>query len=424
MTAGPTTPGVGYLVDLSGLRAGNGGVMVGRQDGRVVFVRGALPDERVRVRIDDDRRSSYLTATVVDVLDASPHRVPDRCPAAAAGAGCCDLAHADDTVATDIRATAVRDVLARIGKLPDEVVAGLELQVLEPTSHYRTRVRMPVDDAGVAGNHVRAGSGVVTDTPCAQPIPDLVEAVGARSWTPGAEVVAVLGDDGTVHLAERAPDTGRAGSSRARSQRARSRRPRVTPRTVAGDAHVVRRVRGRRWSVPVSGFWQAHVHGAEAYSALVAQMAEDAAPDATSAWDLYGGAGVFAGSLVDALPSLDHVTVVESDAEAVAAARETFADDGRIACYRGPVGPALGSLPGPDIVVTDPPRSGLGADVVSGIAAARPRVVVHVGCDPAAAARDLGLLTQRGYEVTRVVAVDAFGLTHHVEVVAALVSVD
>lgn len=424
MTAESAGPGAGDLVELSGLRAGNGGVMVGRHDGRVVFVRGALPGERVRVRVVDDRRSSYLTATVVDVLDASPHRVPDRCPAAAAGAGCCDLAHADDTVAADIRLTAVRDVLARIGKLPDAVVAGVQMQVLAPTSHYRTRVRMPVDGAGVAGVHVRAGSGVVTDAPCAQPVPDLVEAVGRRSWTPGAEVVAVHGDDGGIHLAERAPEAGRRGSSRARSQRARSRRPRLTPRTVAGGDHVTRRVGGREWAVPVAGFWQAHVRGADAYSALVAQMARDAAPDSRSAWDLYGGVGVFAGSLVDALPSLEHVTVVESDADAVAAARETFAGDDRIACYRGPVGPALGSLPGPDVVVTDPPRSGLGADVVAGIVSARPRAVVHVGCDPAAAARDLGLLVRQGYEVERVVAVDAFGLTHHVEVVAALVSVD
>jgi tRNA/tmRNA/rRNA uracil-C5-methylase (TrmA/RlmC/RlmD family) len=198
----------------------------------------------------------------------------------------------------------------------------------------------------------------------------------------------------------------------------------VTPRTVAGGDRVVRRVADREWSVPVAGFWQAHVRGADAYSALVAEMARDAVPDARSAWDLYGGVGVFAGSLVDALPSLEHVTVVESDADAVAAARDTFAADDRIACYRGPVGPAIGSLPDPDVVVTDPPRSGLGADVVAGIVATRPRAVVHVGCDPAAAARDLGLLVQQGYEVRRVVAVDAFGLTHHVEVVAALVSVD
>lgn len=424
MTAGSAAPGVGDFVELADLRAGNGGVMVGRHDGRVVFVRGALPDERVRVRVVDDRRSSYLTATVVDVLDASPHRVPERCPAAVAGAGCCDLAHADDTVAADIKVTAVRDVLARIGKLPDEVVAGLEVQVLDPTAHYRTRVRMPVDAAGVAGNHVRAGRDVVTGAGCAQPVTDIVEAVGERSWTPGSEVVAVRGDDGTVHLAERAPEARRAGSARARSQRSRSRQPRVAPRAVAGGAHVRRRVGDRAWSVPVAGFWQAHVHGADAYSALVARTAHDHAPDATSAWDLYGGVGVFAGALVDALPSLDHVTVVESDADAVAAARETFADDDRIACYRGPVGPALGSLPGPDVVVADPPRSGLGAEVVTGIVAARPRVVVHVGCDPAAAARDLGLFAQHGYEVERVVAVDAFGLTHHVEVVAALVSVD
>lgn len=193
---------------------------------------------------------------------------------------------------------------------------------------------------------------------------------------------------------------------------------------VAGSGSVVRRVGAREWAMPMAGFWQAHTAGAEAYAGLVGEMVRDAAPEASGAWDLYGGAGVFAGVLADVLPALDHVTIVESDPDAIAAARLTFADDARVAAYRGPVGPALGSLPRPDVVVADPPRSGLGADVVAGIAAARPRVVVHVGCDPAAAARDLGLFTGHGYTVERLVAIDAFGLTHHVEVVAALVSVD
>ncbi|GAA2049820.1 class I SAM-dependent RNA methyltransferase [Williamsia deligens] len=422
-----TAPGIGDTVELDGLRAGNGGVMVGRHDGRVVFVRGALPDERVVARITDDRRSSYLSATVEEILESSDHRVPDRCAAATAGAGCCDLSHADDAGARAVKNQVIADLLGRIGGFDESVSSTVEMRTLTPTSAYRTRVRMPAAADGAAGNHVRSGDGVVTGARCAQPVPEILDAVGGRAWTPGAEVVAVRGDDGVVHLAERAPDTRtprHSRSTRSRAQRSRARQSRTSVTPVEGGGVVHRRVGGRQWSVPVTGFWQAHVDGAAGYSALVAEMAAAHAPDARTAWDLYGGVGVFAGTLCDVLPSLEHVTVVESDAEAVAAARVTFADDHRVAAYRGPVAGAVRALPSPDVVVADPPRSGLGAEIVDAIAAARPSVIVHVGCDPAAAARDLGLFSRRGYVPARIVAVDAFGLTHHVEVVAALVSVD
>ncbi|UPW14836.1 hypothetical protein M0655_04335 [Gordonia amicalis] len=133
---------------------------------------------------------------------------------------------------------------------------------------------------------------------------------------------------------------------------------------------------------------------------------------------------MFAGALLDTFDTgLDEVHIVDSDAGALAAASETFADDGdRVVTHRGEVAARIHALgEAPDIVVLDPPRTGAGERVVDAITAARPAVVVHVGCDAARFARDLGLFVRSGYRVAQVRGFDAFPLTHHVEAVACLV---
>jgi tRNA/tmRNA/rRNA uracil-C5-methylase (TrmA/RlmC/RlmD family) len=70
--------------------------------------------------------------------------------------------------------------------------------------------------------------------------------------------------------------------------------------------------------------------------------------------------------------------------------------------------------------VLDPPRSGAGARVVREIAAARPRAVAYVACDPASLARDVATFRTLGWRLAELRAFDCFPMTHHVECVALL----
>ena len=72
----------------------------------------------------------------------------------------------------------------------------------------------------------------------------------------------------------------------------------------------------------------------------------------------------------------------------------------------------------PDVVVLDPPRAGAGRGVVERLVALRPERVVYVACDPAALARDVAYLAERGYPLTGLRAFDLYPMTHHVECVA------
>ncbi|MFZ2509601.1 MAG: TRAM domain-containing protein, partial [Gordonia sp. (in: high G+C Gram-positive bacteria)] len=132
----------------------NGGAGIAHDDeGRVVFVSGALPGEVVRVQIDE-QKASFARARAVEIVDASAHRVDPLCPAAAAGAGCCDLSYATPSYAVQLRASALTDVLTRIGGftpgadgLPAPRVRGLDGS---PT-RWRVRTRLAVGSDGVPG---------------------------------------------------------------------------------------------------------------------------------------------------------------------------------------------------------------------------------------------------------------------------------
>lgn len=427
MSADTTARRIEVAVD----RPANGGEAVGRADGRVVFVRGAIPGERVVAEVTDDRHDSYWRADAVEILEPSPHRVPTPCPAAAAGAGCCDLGHIDPGHGRNLKQAVLLDVLARVGHLDEASVSHTELagrgvgRLPGPDTGWRVRTRLAVDGTGRAGQRAFRGAGVVHEA-CVQPAPGMVDDLAARRFTPHAELAVVLDADGVRHITELAPVTEvRRGDPRRRVQKNRQRRTGRRAQTVVeGDAAAVRRVGGREWQIPVTGFWQAHRAAPQTYADTVVGFARehlDAAP--RIAWDLYGGAGVFAGALLDAdgFGGLEQVHVVDSDAGALAAADQTFAGD-PVTTHRGEVAACLAALEAtPDIVVLDPPRTGAGEKVISAIAAAQPAVVVHVGCDAARFARDLGLFARAGYRIAGIRAFDAFPLTHHVEAVACLV---
>ncbi|MBO0866600.1 MAG: TRAM domain-containing protein, partial [Mycobacterium sp.] len=139
----------------------NGGSCVARHDGRVVFVRYALPGERVRVRVTADR-GSYWHAEAIEVIEPSAHRIAALCPIAGVdGAGCCDLAFVEPSAARALKAEVVANQLARLGDHHWDGTAE-PLTQTGPTG-WRTRVRLDVGADGRAGFHRYHSDELVTD---------------------------------------------------------------------------------------------------------------------------------------------------------------------------------------------------------------------------------------------------------------------
>ena len=434
-------------VAVTGIAAGGEGV--GRLgDGRAVFVRGALPGERVRVTVTEER-SRFARAVIAEVVEAAPERVAPPCPRVAEGCGGCDWQHVAPAAQRELKARIVVDALRRIGRIePPEPDPGPEL----PTEGWRTTVRALVDDDGRAGfrrHHahdplavgdegclvahplvdevlragrfpppvrevtIRAGAAtgerlvLCTPTAAAGPGPG-GDPDGARETADlGAEDTAGLGADGTAR------QSGGAGSG--------VRVPEGVTVVGADDlaaghrAWIHEEVAGRRWRISAESFFQGRPDGAEALvEAVVAAFGAALAVAAGApVVDLYSGVGLFAGVL--GARSGGRVVAVESSRSAAADARINLADLDGARIVRSDV---RRWRPSPaEVVVADPSRHGLGADVVGRIGATGAPALALVSCDPGALGRDAGLLAAAGWRLESVRLVDLFPHTAHVEVV-------
>jgi tRNA/tmRNA/rRNA uracil-C5-methylase (TrmA/RlmC/RlmD family) len=385
----------------------NGGSCVAYHEGRVVFVRYALPGERVRARVTAER-GSYWHAEVVEVLEPSADRVESMCPiAGVGGAGCCDLAFAAPEAARALKAHVVANQLQRLGGHEwAGADGGAEALSDGGPGGWRTRVRLDVGADRRPGFHRYHSDELVPDLRCAQLPPGMLDGLAhdpsGADWPAGAQLHVAVDDDGQRHVVRTLREGGQTATA-----------------VAEGGYEAVQRVGGRTWRVPVTAFWQAHRDAAEVYSGLIADWAQPAA--GMTVWDLYGGAGVFAATLADAVGESGRVMTVDTSRSATRAARTALADLPQVDVVTDSVRRALTAQRGTaDVAVLDPPRAGAGREVIDLLAAAGVPRVIHIGCEAASFARDIGLYRGHGYAVEKIRVFDAFPLTHHTECVALL----
>ncbi|MER7996579.1 class I SAM-dependent RNA methyltransferase [Micromonospora chalcea] len=385
-----------------------GGHCVARVDGQVVFVRHALPGERVIAEVTELHRG-FARADAVEILDAAPDRVTPPCPYARPGrCGGCDLQHVAPAAQLDWKLAVVREQLTRLGGLTTAQIDALGVRVEALPGGplgWRSRVRYAVDAAGRAGLLKHRSHEVVPIERCLIAHPAIQELpvlppTGAR-WPDADAVETVASTGGDVAVVAYAEGV---------------------PTAVSGPERVRETAAGRSFTLPASGFWQVHPAAADALTGAVLDLL-DPRPGET-AWDLYGGAGLFAAALAERVGGA-RVTLVESAPDGVAAARENLADLRGVEVVAARVETALARrrITGPvDLVVLDPPRSGAGAPVVRDVVAAGPRAVAYVACDPAAFARDVRTFREAGWRLAELRGYDLFPMTQHVELVGLFLS--
>jgi len=334
----------------------------GPDAGRVVFVRHAIPGERVDVEVtegsDGDR---FWRADAVVVQVSSPDRVEPPCPVAGpGGCGGCDFQHVALDRQRGLKAEVVAEQLRRLAGLDRAVV-------VEPVPgddrglRWRTRARFArLPDGRRAMRKHRSH--------------DLVAVEDCLIATPGAE------DPRSREVV-----------------------------TALGGEHA--------FAVPDDAFWQVHPGAPRALVEAVVTLLDPRPGERVL--DLYAGVGLFGAFLADRVGA-DRVVVVEGHPGAARDAAENLPDGARM--LRGDVGRVLAAtLDEPfDLVVLDPPRDGARRAVVEQVVDRSPRAVAYVACDPAALARDVAVFAEHGYALTGLRAFDAFPMTHHVECVALL----
>lgn len=416
----PAAPADLPLVEVEVGPVAHGGHCVARHEGRVIFVRHALPGERVRVRlVQAGAKDRFWRGDAVEVLEASPDRVEPAWPAAGpGGVGGGELSHVALPAQRAWKATVVAEQLARLARLDRDVTVEAAPGDDERGGlGWRTRIDLVADDEGRAGmlGHRSHDVHALRSMPLATTeVAALARAEGvfSRRWRPGSrlEVVAPAGGAPGLLLVDGVP--GHLGTP---DQRPNARRSVVETVEVGGREYSYR--------VAADGFWQVHREAPGLLAAAVLDAVGDV--DGGRVVDLFSGAGLFSAPLADAVGASGRVVTVEGDERAVRDARRTLHDAPNAELHVGDVARVLasgehGAAGGADVVVLDPPRAGAGRGVVDAVAGLTPRRVVYVACDPAALARDVGLLGEAGYELTGLRAFDLFPMTHHVECVAVL----
>lgn len=402
---------------------------IARIDGKVHFVRQAVPGDEVEIEVEEDHRA-YAYARVTRLVSPGAARRAAPCPYLPRCGGC-PWQHIDYDAQAAAKESTVRDLLARIGGLAPSVV----LPIVRAASEYgyRRRLSLRVEN-GELGFLAAASHDVVPIERCLIAQDRLEGAIGfAREWLGGLatrvkrmEIVAT-GEADRVALVAQAE--GELVATDAESSEALLRRvPRIAAlvlrgkgfRRLWGDDRVrVPLVDGDEMWLRAGDFSQVSDHGNADLIRVVLEYA--AAEKRHRIADLYAGAGNLSLPLARRAGT---VAVVERTPSSVAAARENARRLG-LANLETAIGTTESVLKGWvkrgirfDTVVLDPPRSGA-AEATAPLLALAPARIVYVSCNPATLARDLKTLS-RGYRVERVQPLDLFPQTYHVEAVALL----
>jgi 23S rRNA (uracil1939-C5)-methyltransferase len=430
-----TAPGRSRLVQIE--KPIYGGAFLARDDGKAVFVPLTLPGERARVRITDEKRG-YATAEVEELIATAPQRVAPGC-AHFGPCGGCHYQHADYSAQLQIKRDVLRETLERGGvRVPAEIatLAG------DPWG-YRNRIRLAFDWNGNPGYRGRRSHNVVPIRECPIAAPLLVRAAlaaaeVAHGFTPvlrpaeitlscDAKETALLltvltagftevhFDDFAEALRGRIPELAGAelfleGKTSGESQT--SGQPRRIAQWGAGSL-----------AYPAAGVDYRVDHGAffQVNRWLVDALVErvTSALSGRLAWDLFAGVGLFARKLTN---NFERVVAIESALAATDALAANLVGTTGAAMCASTLEFLRSNSRGerPDLVVVDPPRTGLGPEITALLGQIAAPSLVYVSCDPATLARDLCALLADGYAIESMTLADLFPQTFHLETVARL----
>lgn len=420
-------------------------------DGRLLFVPGALPGENIVVTVTEIRKN-FGRGRLQKIEKPSSFRRAAPCPVFSQCGGCV-FQHWDYREELHYKETWIRESLRRIGHIENPPV-----EPIRGASHpqaYRNKGQFPW--GGQAGNvhlglyRTRSHQLVGIDA-CAIQRPEVNEVlaqapaiVNAFAWAPYDElthqgllrhlvirssqathqvlllIVATRDDPQSSAVAQRFMTLSNVAGVGLNINSARTNRILGDKtRTLAGRDRIPEQILGLTFDMSFTSFFQVNPEQVE----TLYQLALDACGNHPgTVWDLYAGVGTLAALVAQ---NADAVTALEINPDAIGDARANFARNhlDNVTIYEGaaedlvPKWVQAGKRA--DVVMVDPPRSGMQIEVVRALLSARPSKIVYVSCNPDTLARDVALL-EDVYQLTRVTPVDMFPWTDHVESCAVLI---
>ena len=388
-------------------------------DGRAVFVPFAMPGEKAMIRLVEEKKR-FARGEIIEILEPSPSRIQPQCahffvPSVdrqkKLACGGCHYQHIPYDEQLQLKAAVLRDQLERIGKLEDPPV-NPTVPCPEPWN-YRNHIQFHITPEGELGFHAPRGEGTIPIDECYLP-----EAAINNLWPqldiesiPGLDRVGIrqgANDDLMVILESSDPQPigldldlplsvlhkGPGGSL-----------------VMAGDDHIVIEIKERLFRISGTSFFQVNTHMA---ASMISHLLDNLRlPQDITLIDAYCGVGLFSAFLAPHCARLVGIEVSPTASEDFAINLDEF---DHVEIYEAPVKDVLPELDiRPDVILVDPPRSGLSGEALDGILSLAPETLVYISCDPATLARDAKRLTKGGYQLQEITPFDLFPHTYHIE---------
>jgi len=413
---------LGQTLTLLVERPAVGGRMIARVDGQVVLVAGALPGERVSARIDRVGKGVAYAETVAVDEPSSDRRDPHTDPLC----GGCLYAYITYQRQLEIKSVVIADAFRRIARLslPARVPVAPS-----PTTGYRMRARL--HRRGRRLGFFREGTHDVCDARTTGQLLaatcDVLDRVGAALAAMATDTVREVEVTENVDASERVVHLQTAPDSQGSSlDTLASTIEHVTGMTMSvaagchvlrGSAHVTDQlVFANETTVRIRRHVLAFFQGNRFLLRDLAEHVSAQIPERSIVVDLYAGGGLFS----VAAARLRHALVTAVEGDRVAAddlAANASSTDGAVTAVHQSVETFTAVRSNPDVVIVDPPRTGMSKEALASVVRLRAARVVYVSCDVATLARDARRLVDSGYAITRADAFDLFPNTPHVETV-------
>jgi 23S rRNA (uracil1939-C5)-methyltransferase len=379
-------------------------------DGRAVFIPFALPGEVCRIRLVEEKER-FARAELLTVDSPSLHRVNPRCPHFK-DCGGCHYQHIQYQEQLNIKREILVDQLKRVGKIQDPPV---RITVASPAEwNYRNHIQFHLSKSGQPGFRRHRSDTVVPIQECHLPEDSLNQIWPALDleYIPGLNRISLRsgdeGQDTLIVLESSDPQPLEFTVDLPLSAVLQSPEGEVL---LSGDDFTIIPVHEFPFVVSAGSFFQVNTRMAEL---LVDHLLETLPlKNDTVLLDVYCGVGLFSLFLA---PHVKQVIGIESDPAAAEDFLYNLSGQSNVELYDASAEDVIGHLAlEPDIILLDPPRSGLSRTVLDRVVELGPEIIVYISCDPATLARDAFRFTSQGYELVESTPFDMFPQTFHIE---------
>ncbi len=392
--------------------ASYGGDGVGRlPDGRTVFVPYVIPGEIARITLKEQKKN-FARAELEEVLQPAMNRITPRCKHFGKCGGC-HYQHMDYASQLQMKRSVLCDLMRRMGGFTN-----VEIPSLEPSPsqwQYRNHIQFHQTENGSLGFQASRSHVVIGIDECFLPIPILDQA-----WRqvqieplPGLQRIAFragMDDDVLILLESNSTELPAMELDLPDSV------VHISPAgamVMAGSSSTAIKVMDREFQVSAGSFFQVNTDVAAAMIRTVISWLPEHKVDVLL--DLYCGVGLFSAFCADKTNRLIGVEISESACQDFAANLDNYE---HVELFQGSAEEVIPYLDVfPEVVLVDPPRSGLNPRVIEVLVKVKPESIIYVSCDPATLVRDLRRFIEAGYRLHKIQPFDMFPQTFHIETI-------